>query len=132
LSDEFEQQDWVKFGVAAALSRQYAADQRTFLVSLAKMLETALPEDTEVKYRGGFFSAKTIQRITLKLGDTNYAIEDPGSGRLAALRTHVVRGITLKTEPIPVEEWVAEIGAAIDERAAQSAAARNALAKLLG
>jgi hypothetical protein len=26
--DEFEQRDWVKLGVAATLSRQYAADQR--------------------------------------------------------------------------------------------------------
>ena len=30
MSDSFEQQEWVKFGVAATLSKQYAADQRMF------------------------------------------------------------------------------------------------------
>ena len=28
MPDEFEEQDWVKAGVAAALARQYASDQR--------------------------------------------------------------------------------------------------------
>ena len=31
MQDDIEQQDWMKFGVAALLSKQYAADQRVFL-----------------------------------------------------------------------------------------------------
>jgi hypothetical protein len=130
--DEFEQQDWVKFGVAAALSKQYAADQRVFLELLAQMLEGALPGETEVGRRGGLFSKKTVQRVAVTLGDNRYTLEDPGRGLLQATRTHIVRGIALKTEPIPVQEWLEEMGAALDERVRTNAAAREALARMVG
>jgi hypothetical protein len=127
--DEFEQQEWLKFGVAAMLSRQYAADQRAFLERLAPMLEGALPEETEIGRRGGLFSKKVVQRVTVTLGENRYALEDPGRGALKATRTHVVRGIALKTEEVPIQEWLAELGARLDERARASAAARAALSR---
>ena len=49
MADDFEQQEWVKFGVAATLSKQYAADQRMFLELLAQMLEGALPGEVEIE-----------------------------------------------------------------------------------
>jgi hypothetical protein len=127
--DEFEQQEWVKFGVAAMLSRQYAADQRTFLERLAQMLENALPDETQVGRRGGLFGGKQVQRVVVSLGDNRYTLEHLGRGALRATRTHVVRGIALKTEEFPVEEWLAEVGVLLDERARASAAARAALAR---
>lgn len=132
MSDAFEQQEWVKFGVAAALSKQYTADQRFFLEMLAQMLEGALPGETEIGRRGGLFSKKTVQRVAITLGENRYALEDPGRGPLQATRTHIVRGIALKTEPMPIEDWIVEMGAALDERARTSAAAREALSRLVG
>jgi hypothetical protein len=132
VSDEFEQQEWVKFGVASALSKQYGADQRTFLEMLATMLEAALPGEVDIIRHGGLFTKKTLQRVTVALGDNHYSLEDPGRGNLRATRTRVVRGIALKTEELPVQEWVAELGAFLDERARTSAAAREALARLVG
>ncbi len=132
MADEFEQQEWFKFGVAATLSRQYAADERVFLELLAQMLEQALPDEAEIGKRGGLFSKKTVQKVAVTLGDNRYTLEDPGRGPLRATRTRIVRGIALKTEAIPVEEWLAELGAALDERARTSAAAREALGRLIG
>jgi hypothetical protein len=132
VSDEFEQQDWVKFGVAAALSKQYGADQRTFLELLASMLEGALPGEAEIGRHGGLFSKKIVQRVTVTLGDNRYTLEDPGKGNLRATRTRVVRGIALKTEEMPMQEWVTELGAFLDERARTSQAAREALSRLVG
>ncbi len=132
MSDPFEQQEWVKFGVAATLSKQYGADQRMFLGLLAQMLEGALPDEAEIIRKGGLFAKKTVQRVTVSFGDFKYTLEDPGRGPLIATRIRVVRGIALKTEPIPVEEWIAELGAALDERARSSAAAREALARMIG
>jgi hypothetical protein len=132
MADEFEQQEWLKFGVAATLSKQYAADQRFFLELLAQMLEQALPEEAVIGKRGGLFSKKTVQKVAVTLGDNRYTLEDPGRGPLLATRTRIVRGIALKTETIPVEEWLAELGTALDERARTSAAAREALARLIG
>ncbi len=133
VTDDFEQQEWLKFGVAATLSKQYATDQRTFLDLLATMLETALPQDVEVGRRGGFFAKrKTVQRVSVMLGDDRYTLEDPGHGNLQATRTRIVRGIALKTETISVQEWVQELGSILDERARTSAAAREALSRLVG
>jgi len=132
MADDFEQQDWVRFGVAAALSKQYAADQRVFLDLLAQMLESALPNETEIGRRGGLFSKKTVQRVTVQMGDNRYTLEDPGRGPLQATRTHIVRGIALKTEPIPVQTWLEELGAALDAHARTNAAAREALSRMIG
>ncbi len=132
MSDEFEQQDWLKFGVAAALSKQYGADQRAFLEMLASMLDAALPGEVEIERRGGLFSKKTVARVTVPLADNRYSLEDPGRGNLRATRTRVVRGIALKTEELPMQEWVTEIGAFLDERARTSQAAREALGRLVG
>lgn len=132
MQDDFEQQEWVKFGVAATLSKQYAADQRDFLELLAQMLEGALPQETQIERRGGLFAKKVVRRVVVAMGENRYALEDPGHGPLRATRTHVVRGIALKTEEIAVQDWLAELGAALDERARTSAQAREALARLVG
>lgn len=131
MPDSFEDQAWVKLGVATALDRAYLADQRQFLTLLAGILEKALPGETELK-RAGLFSNKHIVSLTLHLESDRYVIEDPGKGPLRASKAHVVRGITVKTEEIPMNEALAEIGAALDERAKKSEAARNALAAMLG
>jgi hypothetical protein len=132
MADDFEAQDWVRFGVAATLSKQYAADQRGFLEMLARLLEGAMPGETEVLRRGGLFSKKTVQRVTVTLGENRFTLEDPGRGPLQAARVRVVRGIALKTEPISVEEWVDALSAYVDERARTDQAAREALARLVG
>lgn len=132
MSDEFEQQEWMKFGIAATLSKQYVADQRMLLDLLAKMLESALPDEAEIERRGGFFSKKTVAKVMVTFGDYRYTLEDPGRGPLQASRIRIVRGIALKTEAIPVETWLAELSANLDERARSSAAAREALARLIG
>lgn len=132
MSDEFEEQEWVRVGVAAALSKQYAADQQTFLEELAQMLTSALPDEAEIQRSGGLFSRKTVHKITVPMGEFQYHLELPGRGGLAATRHHVVRGIVLKKEEIPVPQWVDEVSAALEERARTNAAARDALEKLIG
>ena len=59
-----------------------------------------------------------------------YAIED-SHGRVTATRTQVVRGIALKTEPLSVEDWIQEVGAAIAGEVDRNKAARDALRDLL-
>ena len=132
MADAFEEQEWFKFGVAATLAKQYSGDQRQFLELLAQMLERALPDETQIERRGGFFAKKTLHKVVVMLGENRYTLEDPGRGPLSALRTRIARGIALKTETISVETWVQELGTALDERARSSASAREALARLIG
>ncbi len=132
MSDDFEQQEWVKLGVAAALARQYTGDQRVFLQRLADMLSAALPHETIVGRKGGLFVRnKPVQRIDVNLGTDRYSLWDPGYGNLEAARVKVVRGIALKTESIPVPQMLEEISDTIESRAQNSQAIREALARLV-
>ena len=132
MADPFEEQEWFKFGVAATLAKQYAGDRRKFLELLAQMLERALPDETQIERRGGFFARKLCTKSSSCSVENRYTLEDPGRGPLHAMRTRIVRGIALKTGSIPVETWVQDLGAALDERARSSASAREALARLIG
>lgn len=130
MADDLEGRSWARLGVAAALGREYAADGKAFLPFLANLLEGAMPEETTVRTQGLF--KKSIVGVTVDLGGTRYAVDDPGRGPLTAARTQVVRGIALKTEAIPMDELLAELEAALETRAGENARARAALGQMLG
>jgi hypothetical protein len=123
-----EEEEWLRFGVAAALSRQYGADQRQFLENLAGMLERALPAEAQV-VRGGLFSRK-VREVRVQLGDHRYVLADPGKGLLAARRTLVKRGIALHTEELPVNAWIEALCTALQAHADQNQQACEALRRL--
>jgi hypothetical protein len=130
--EEWEREGWFQFGVAGELIKRHGEDQRAFLQALAQLFQAALPDATTIEQRGGWFAKKTLHRLTVDLGEQRYTLEDPGSGPLQAFRTRVVRGIALRTEAIPIDEWVGELGAALEASARTSAAVREALAKMTG
>lgn len=132
LQIQADDEGWLKLGVAAELAKKYNADQRAFMQSLALLLEGVLPNETQCEQRGGWFAKKTLCRVIVTMGEDRYTLEDPGHGALQASRTHIVRGIALKTEPLPVEEWITELSAVIDERAKTSQKAREALSRMVG
>ena len=130
MTDSFESQDWVRVGVASALAKEFAVDQRRFLTLFAKVLQQALPNETKVQTKGLF--TKSIVGVEVTLGENRYKIEDAGSGPLLAGKTRVVRGIALKTEPMGMDACLTEISETMEERARQSAGDRLAMARLLG
>lgn len=131
MSDDLE--NWTALGVASGLANSYAQDIRGFLPLFAIVLASALPDETEVERKGGLFQKqKPVRKVTVTLGDQTYTLEDTGQGPLSAHRIKTVRGITLKTEPLPVEVWLAELSEAISSRAQRNEKAFFALKELLG
>lgn len=59
-----------------------------------------------------------------------FSLQRAGPG-LEATHAHAVRGITLKTETVSVEEWIELLSRRLAEHAHSSAAARSALDSLL-
>ncbi|MDR3690464.1 MAG: hypothetical protein P4L46_13890 [Fimbriimonas sp.] len=121
-----------KLGVAAALSREYEADEKAFMGFLAQSLERILGPDVELAYSGGFLAKKTLRSVTLSCGEDRFTLEDPGHGPLKAKMVHFVRGIALKTVEMKVDEWLAAVSEIIELRASEHAAARRALEGMLG
>lgn len=128
--DELTSEGWEHVGVSAALATSYAQDEREFLALLGTLMESALDTETRIERRG-FFGGGAIERITIPLGDYTYIIEDSGRGPLTALRKRLVRGVALKSEQMPVPDWIDALSAAIEERATTSQRARDALSKLI-
>ncbi len=117
--------------VAAAL-RADLQDNRSFLEALAVRLEGALPGIARVqRKRAGMLSRdKVVQRIEVTLGDDRFACAAAPHG-VTAERVHVVRGIALKRETVPVERWIEELAAALSTHAGALAADHAALQRLL-
>src|SRR5579862_5082436 len=103
-------------GVAGALSRELQQDHEVFIQYFAQALQTAFPNEAELKYEGGFLSKKRLAGVSIKLGDDVYAVVKPAKGQIEATKTHVVRGIALKTESLPVDQWLKEVSAQLEAR----------------
>ena len=120
------------FDLLAASLRADTSDLRVFVEALATKLEDAFPTNTRVERKGGLFGGgKRVQRVDVELGGDRFELEHR-DGRVAARRRQVVRGIALKTEEMRVDEFLSEVGDALEAEVSRSGKARAALAAFLG
>jgi hypothetical protein len=115
--------------VAASL-RADARDLEVFLEVLAAKLSGALPSGVGIEREGGLFSKKRVKRVQVQLGEHRYELARAHGG-LEGRHSHSVRGITLKTEVLAIEEWIAALSRHLAEHARGSEQAREALDRLL-
>lgn len=116
----------------AASLRADTTDLKAFLEALAVKLEGSLPNQTQVTRQSSLFSREhPVKEITVTMGDYQYRIAREGKGPLVTLRAKVVRGIVLKTEPIPMEQWIEELAEGLAQESARSTQARAALERFL-
>jgi hypothetical protein len=116
----------------AASLRADTTDLKAFLEVLAVKLEGALPDQTVITRQSKLFSREhPVREITITLGDYQYRISREQQGPLITLRAKVVRGIVLKTEQLPMEQWIEELAEGLATHAGQNAQARSALERFL-
>lgn len=117
--------------LAAAL-RADSTDLKAFMEALAVKLEGSLPNQTKVTRQSGLFSRDhPVREISVALGDYQYHISRDRQGPLVTERLKVVRSIVLKTEQIPMDQWIDDLAAALAEEAAHSTQAHMALERFL-
>ena len=114
--------------VSASL-RADADDLRVFVESLSAKLEGSFPGRCRVR-RAGLFGKGSVRRITVELGDSRYELMHD-EGVVSARRASVVRGITLKSEELGLDEWIDSLAAQVVAEADRSERGRSALQKLL-
>lgn len=116
----------------AASLRADTTDLQAFLEALATKLAGALPNSTVVTRQNKLFSREhPVREIAITLGEYQYRISHEQQRPLVTLRARVVRGIVLKTEQLPMDQWIGELAGDLAQEAAQSAQARNALERFL-
>lgn len=116
----------------AASLRADMTDLKAFMEALATKLEGAMPMQTSVTRQSGLFSREhPVREINVVFGDYQYRISRERQGQLMAQRAKVVRGIVIKTEPVPVEQWIDDLAQLLAQEASKSAQARAALERFL-
>jgi hypothetical protein len=115
---------------AVALARTLERDLHDlhrFFEGLATTLEHAFPAHAVVE-RSGFFTKK-VSAIRVTLDDYVFHVETEGAPP-KAVRSRVVRGVTVKNESLPLQTWVNELSRSLAALAEDNAAAREALSRL--
>jgi hypothetical protein len=116
----------------AASLRADSTDNKAFLEALASKLSGSLPNQTTVIRHSSLFSREhPVKEITVTMGDYQYRIGREKQGPIMTQRAKMVRGIVLKTEQIPMNQWIDELASALAYEAANSAQARIALERFL-
>lgn len=130
MPDELD--DPLQVELLAASLRADTTDLKAFMEALAVKLGGALPEQTVVTRQNKLFSRDhPVREILVTLGECQYRISREQQGPLITLRAKVVRGIVLKTDQVPMEQWVEELAVGLARQATQSAQAREALEHFL-
>lgn len=118
--------------LSGAQLRADSRDLPAFIAALAARLEDAVGDGVEVdRRRAGLFRGdRVVRAIRCPVGEEVYALELDGA-RATATRAKAVRGITIRTEELPVDAWTAALVAAIGEQADRSSQAWSALHDLV-
>jgi hypothetical protein len=119
--------------LAAAEVRVDSADTHALIEALAVRFEESLPGLAVVKRRrvGGFRSKQTeVERIEITLNDERFELVQSRGG-FQCTRHRVVRGITLKREEVPVDQWIRELVDEVIRAAVVGEQARRALEGLV-
>ncbi len=121
------------FDLVAASLRADASDIRGFVEALAVRLETALPAQTRVERRAKKFLSrdKVVRELSVDAGANHYALAMDDRGGVEARRSAAVRGIVLKNDPLPLDEWIDSLARELTEQAQASEQGRLALERLL-
>ena len=121
------------FDLVAASLRADAADSRGFVEALAVRLEAALPGQARVQRRSKKFLSreKVVRAIEVDAGGNRYSVQVGDHGAIEARRSAAVRGIVLKNDPLPLDEWIDSLARDLSEQARASEQGRLALERLL-
>jgi hypothetical protein len=95
--------------LAAMLSRELG-DSRVLMSFLARKFEGPLSHRMTVRRGGGWLSKdKPVEEIAFRFTDFEYRIVRSPQGSLDTTVRQEVRGIVLKTEAVPVDQWVRDL-----------------------
>jgi hypothetical protein len=123
--------------LAAAL-RADSADLDIYARVLTTSLAEALPEGMVSIERDRSMGDRvagrpgTVRSLQIDTGETTLELGRGRGGVPVARIARAVRGVVISSKEVPIETWVQALADHLAVRARESAAARDALARLLG
>jgi len=122
-----------RFDLAASSLRADASDARALAEALAAKLGEALPDQTRTRRRGGRLLSreKRLESVEVQLGEETFVLSLAGE-KAETSRAKTVRGVVIKRQELPLDEWLEALSDALGAEAQRSEAARVSLERLLG
>jgi len=123
--------------VLAAALRADAADLDVYARVLTTSLAAALPaEMVDIERERSFADRMTgragrVHTIRVALGDWELTLSPGASGVPVGQARQKVRGVTISSREVSLDEWTRLLATGLAKRAKESAAARAALQRLL-
>ena len=114
--------------VAAILVRRGREDRDALLDDLVALLSGTV---AGVEVRRSLVRRR-ITAVRLPIGDMVYVLARGRNGSFDASRQHTVRGIAVRTDPMSIEDFLTELGAALDAELRRTEQGRDALRSWLG
>jgi len=115
-------------GVSAILVKRGHEDRDALLDELVALL-SATVADVVVKRS---LLRRRVLSIRLAIGDVVYVLARGSRGSFEAFRQQTVRGIAVRTDPMPIDAFLAEMGSALDAELRRTEHGREALRAWLG
>ena len=122
----------ISVDLLAASLRASSSDLKTFVEVLADKLEDALPGRVQVGRRSTRFlgKEKRVERLECELAGQRYLLATR-DGVVEVRRATAVRGVVLKTEVLPLGEWLDALARDLANEAQTSEQAQLALQQML-
>ncbi len=116
------------FDMNAAWLRKAQGDVRAFLEGFAARMEGAIPGRVTVeRKRDGLFS-KSSHVVTVSIAtEHDVYVLALDKAMLSARRTKAVRGVTLRSESMPVPDWLTALNREVQVLAEQAGSAQSVL-----
>jgi hypothetical protein len=109
--------------VAAILAQRSREDRDALLDDLAALLSGIVPA-AQVEHS---LLRRRVTTIRLPLGGFIYVLKRGARGAFEASRQQEVRGVVIRTEPMEIDAFLAELGLAIDAELRRTERGRDAL-----
>lgn len=120
----------LRIDVFATVLHRQAADVGALLGFLADRLARALPEAVRVTHRG-LLGTGRVTGVRITLPAVHFELRGGPAGTLAATMGRAVGGVVLRRDPVPVDQWIDALAAALDSLAQASESAGHALRSIV-
>lgn len=115
--------DFDSVSVAAILAQRSRADKSALLDDLVTMLSEVVPGVTVE--RG--LIRRRVTAIRLPLGTAIYVLQRGANGAFEASRQQQVRGVVIRTDPLEIDDFLTELGNALDAELRRTERGRRAI-----
>ena len=116
--------------VLAYIIKQQESKNADLVELLADMLNASIPDRVTIS-RSGFWGRGKVTKLEIRFDKTTYDIEKSKNGSVTVTHHNVVRGISLKSKTVLMEDCLKAIAAELGELEKSSYETKNALTKFV-